>query len=73
MNTPDFAICIFWKLRLLFVCTLKRASEKLEEEKGDIKSLKIIFLHDSFEIVSKRKKPYRNKQKSVLKSKITYL
>lgn len=38
MNTPDFAIYIFWKLRLLFVCTLKRASEKLEEEKGDIKN-----------------------------------
>lgn len=68
MNTPDFAICIFWKLRLLFVCTLKRANWKKRKE-----ILKIIFLHDSFEIVSKGKKPYRNKQKSVLKSKITYL
>lgn len=72
MNTPDFAICIFWKLRLLFVCTLKRASEKLEEEKGDIKSLKIIFLHDSFEIVSKGRSRI-GINKGVLKSKITYL
>lgn len=49
MNTPDFAICIFWKLRLLFVCTLKRA--KNWKKRKEI--LKIIFLHDSFEIVSK--------------------
>lgn len=49
-NTPNLAICIFWKcFSRNCVCYLK--------EKGNIKS---------FEIISKRKKFYRNNKKSLI-------